>query len=93
VPAAKPVEQPSLPVKPVDESKKKEVVIEERKTSRTATPAIAETATEAIRRMIRAGSSNAEIWEVVKKQFNLDDKKKYYPAWYRFDLRRKGEKV
>jgi hypothetical protein len=45
------------------------------------------------RALIRAGKSNAEVWEVIKVQFNLDDKKKHYPGWYRGDMRKKGEAV
>jgi hypothetical protein len=39
-----------------------------------------------------AGKTNEEVWNVIKAQFNLDDKKKGYPAWYRANLKRKGLK-
>ena len=46
-----------------------------------------------VRTMIREGKTNAEIWEVLKNDFALDDKKRGYPAWYRHQLRKNGEKV
>jgi hypothetical protein len=45
------------------------------------------------RTLIRKGKTNAEVWEVLKEQFGLDDKKRGYPSWYRFQLRRAGENV
>lgn len=45
------------------------------------------------RALIRAGKTNAEVWAAIKTQFNLDDKKRGYPAWYRADLRKQGEQV
>lgn len=45
----------------------------------------------AIVKMILAGKSNEEIWNSVKVEFNLDDSKKYYPAWNRSNLRRLGK--
>lgn len=45
------------------------------------------------RALIRAGKTNAEVWAIIKVQFNLDDKKRGYPAWYRADLRKQGEPV
>lgn len=41
-------------------------------------------------RLIDAGHSNIEIWEAIKREFNLDDKKRLYPAWYRWE-KAKGE--
>jgi len=41
-------------------------------------------------RMILDGASNADIWAVIKVQFNLDDAKKYYPTWNRAMMVRKG---
>src|SRR5574337_404406 len=43
------------------------------------------------REMILSGKTNAEVWPVIKAQFNLDDSKKHYPAWYRCELRRAGK--
>lgn len=34
-----------------------------------------------------------EIFAIVKKEFNLDDKKRSYVAWYRNDLKKRGETV
>lgn len=35
------------------------------------------------RRLIWQGWTNAEVWAVIQKQFNLSESKKHYPAWYR----------
>jgi hypothetical protein len=65
----------------------------------TAEPVIAEPVKKAGRKptvsgtcqqLIRQGLSNAEIWIIVKEQFRLDDSKKYYPAWNRAMMVRKG---
>lgn len=45
------------------------------------------------RTLIREGKTNEEVWNIIKVEFNLDDKKRGYPAWYRFQLRKAGEKV
>lgn len=50
----------------------------------------ARTVSTAARELIVAGKTNAEVWEVIKKEFDLDDSKKSYPAWYRSDCKRKG---
>lgn len=52
-----------------------------------------ETVSGVARRLIREGKTNAEVWAVIQTQFNLDDKKRGYPAWYRCQLRHKGEQV
>lgn len=45
-----------------------------------------------IRDLIRKGKSNKQIIEMSEKAgFDLTGKKAYFPAWYRFDMRRKGE--
>jgi hypothetical protein len=49
------------------------------------------TCTSVSEELIMAGKTNAEVWEVIKAQFNLDDGKKGYPAWYRMNLTRKGK--
>lgn len=36
-----------------------------------------------VRGLVAAGKTNAEIWEVIKPQFNLGDDKRHYPGWYR----------
>ena len=43
--------------------------------------------------LILAGKTNDEVWAVIAEQFNLDQKKRGYPAWYRFQLRKAGHKV
>lgn len=48
------------------------------------------TVSSVARDLIVAGKTNAEVWEVISKEFNLDDGKKGYPAWYRADCKRKG---
>jgi len=42
------------------------------------------------RELIVAGKTNLEVWAVIQKEFDLDDSKKSYPAWYRSDCKRKG---
>lgn len=47
---------------------------------------------EWIRSQITAGKSNAEILEMSEKAgFDLTGKKRYFPAWYRFDMKKKAE--
>lgn len=43
------------------------------------------------RQLILDGLDNKEVWDVLKKQFNLYDNKKHYPAWYRSELKRGGK--
>ena len=45
-----------------------------------------------IRELVAEGKTNAEIWVIIKKQFKLDDGKKYYPAWYRKQAERIAKK-
>lgn len=52
-----------------------------------------ESVSAACQRLIREGKSNNEVWLIIKAEFNLDDKKKYYPAWNRSMMARKGEDV
>lgn len=42
------------------------------------------------RELILSGKTNQEVWEALKQQFNLDDSKKHYPAWYRCEMARAG---
>jgi hypothetical protein len=49
------------------------------------------TVAEVACRLILEGKTNDEVWKVLKEQFNLDDKKKYYPGWHRANLKRRGE--
>jgi len=44
-----------------------------------------------IRGLILKGLDNAAIWAQVQPAFNLDDKKRHYPAWYRAQMRRDGQ--
>lgn len=50
----------------------------------------ARTVSTVARELIVAGKTNLEVWAVIQKEFDLDDSKKSYPAWYRSDCRRKG---
>lgn len=51
-----------------------------------------ETVAEATRRMLLAGKSNIECWEELLKLFpTIDEKKKQFPAWYRYDMKKKGQ--
>ena len=45
------------------------------------------------RDLILAGKTNDEVWAVIAEQFKLDQKKRGYPAWYRFQLRKTGHAV
>ena len=49
------------------------------------------TVSSVARELIVAGKTNAEVWEVISKEFKLDDGKKGYPAWYRSEVKRKGQ--
>lgn len=49
-----------------------------------------DTMSNVARRLILEGKTNAEVWEIIQPRYNLDEKKKYYPGWWRFELRRKG---
>lgn len=47
-----------------------------------------------IRGLIEAGKTNKEIVEAAPKAgFDLTGKKAYFPAWYRFDMKRKAAKA
>lgn len=50
----------------------------------------ARTVSTVARELIVAGKTNLEVWVVIQKEFDLDDSKKSYPAWYRSDCKRKG---
>lgn len=50
----------------------------------------ARTVSTVARELIVAGKTNPEVWAVIQKEFDLDDSKKSYPAWYRSDCKRKG---
>lgn len=48
------------------------------------------TIADVVRGLVRAGRSNAEIWKVIQPKFHLDEDKRYYPAWYRGEMKRKN---
>lgn len=50
----------------------------------------ARTVSTVARELIVAGKTNLEVWAIIQKEFDLDDSKKSYPAWYRSDCKRKG---
>lgn len=45
---------------------------------------------EAMRQLVVAGKDNLEIFNELKDEYNLTNKQRGYPAWYRSDLRRRG---
>jgi hypothetical protein len=47
--------------------------------------------TNTIKTLILDGKSNKEIWDIVQPQFDMDDTKRHYPAWYRSQMKRKGQ--
>lgn len=52
------------------------------------------TAASEFKRLIMEGKlTDSAIFAQVQKEFGLDDKKRSHVAWYRFDLRRNGEKA
>ena len=51
-------------------------------------PANTDTCSYVVRSMIAAGKTNAEIWAVIQPRFNLTDKQKNYPSWYRSAMKR-----
>lgn len=59
----------------------------------TETPTPKEGKSAFIRRLISLGYTNAEIWADIVVRYELDEGKKYYPGWYRYDMRRQGFEV
>lgn len=53
-------------------------------------PSTKVTVASEIRRMVKLDKSNGEIWAVIQPQFDLPDSKKWYPSWYRSEMKRKG---
>lgn len=49
------------------------------------------TVSSVCRSLISMGKTNAEVWELVKAEFKLDDSKKHYPSWYRSEMTRSGK--
>lgn len=56
-------------------------------------PTDKESLTSYAKRVILAGHTNAELWAALVEHFNTDDKKRGYPAYYRFVLRKEGHEV
>ena len=54
----------------------------------TKTPRI--TISSRARELVLEGLTNEEVWIKLQPEFNLSDSKKWYPAWYRCEQRRKG---
>ena len=48
------------------------------------------TVSSVARELILKGLDNQKIFDQLHEQFGLDVSKKWYPAWYRSDMRRKG---
>lgn len=57
----------------------------------TEAPAPGESCASYSRRMITAGHSNAELWAALVKHFQLDEGKRGYPAWYRWQMYKAGK--
>ena len=57
----------------------------------TASSAPTNSVSSVMRELILAGKSNTEIFALCQQRFGLDDSKKGYPAWYRRELKLKGE--
>ncbi len=51
------------------------------------------TVSSVARDLIRAGKTNDEVFAALQAEFKLGADKKSYPAWYRSDLKRKGEVI
>lgn len=49
------------------------------------------TVSSAAREYILAGHDNKKVFDLLKKEFGLDDSKKSYPCWYRSDMKRKNQ--
>lgn len=47
--------------------------------------------TNTIKSLILGGKTNAEIWGIIQPAFNMADDKRHYPAWYRSQMKRKGQ--
>lgn len=48
------------------------------------------TRSELATELINDGKSNKEVWEILRDIFDLPEKQKYYPAWWRCQLRKTG---
>ncbi len=43
--------------------------------------------------LIGMDKTNAEIWPIIRREYDLPDDKRWYPAWYRAELRRRGRRM
>lgn len=72
-------------------------VIEKAKSTSTKAPKASkptepkESISSVMRQLIIDGKTNQEVWDACKTRFALDDKKRGYPAWYRTELKNKGQ--
>lgn len=64
-----------------------------KKTSKIVIEGEKRTVSSVARALIMNKKSNAEVWAALKAEFELDDSKKHYPAWYRSELKRSGKLV
>lgn len=62
----------------------------EKKVKAAKTHAGEDSVSAVMRQMLLAGKTNLEVWEHCQPLFNLDEKKRGYPAWYRTELKNKG---
>ena len=75
-------EAPAAPAKRAAKQAKTKVAKTERRT-----------VSSVARALIRAGKTNEQVFKALQQEFKLADEKRSYPAWYRSDLRRRGEAV
>lgn len=47
--------------------------------------------TNTIKTLILDGKTNKEIWDIIQPSFKMEDNKRHYPAWYRSQMKRKGQ--
>jgi hypothetical protein len=87
---AKKAKAAAKPAKKAATAKKTKVVAVDRKVTEKPTEKEKKSRGKYIRRLISLGYTNSEVWTDIKAVFELDDSKKYYPGWYRFDMRRQG---
>lgn len=90
-PAAAKEEKPAAVKEEKPTKKAAKPKAELRKVTETPTPKEGKGAF--IRRLISLGYTNAEIWADIVVRYELDEGKKYYPGWYRYDMRRQGFEV
>lgn len=95
----KKVEKARAALKTAVEAKKREVKkVEAKKAAADRTAPVAkaspdENQSQYIRRLIRAGYTNQQVWVAFAQAFNAGPNTKYFPSWYRWTMRKAGEKV